>query len=71
MDRIGGTMKPYGTRYQIVMVDDGTDDSTAEVAEVAAGQQPIRFLGVSATAVSGARVATGLLAAMRSRGTSR
>ena len=65
LDRIGRTMTPYGKRYQIIVVDDGSDDETADVAEAMAPRLPVKVFRHGENGGLGRALRTGLLTAMQ------
>jgi dolichol-phosphate mannosyltransferase len=65
LDRIGRTMTPYGKCYQFVVVDDGSVDGTAEVAEAAGARLPVKVVRHRRNGGLGRALRTGLLTAMR------
>lgn len=68
LNRLGRTMVAYGRRYQIVVVDDGSRDGTASVAEAAAETLPIKVVRHPHNRGLGAALRTGLLTAIREGG---
>jgi dolichol-phosphate mannosyltransferase len=65
IERIGRTMADYGKRFQIVVVDDGSVDGTAEVAEAAAAHLPVKVVRHERNGGLGRALRTGLLVALK------
>ena len=65
LERIGRTMTAYGKQYQIVVVDDGSDDKTADVAEAVASRLPVKVVRHRQNGGLGRALRTGLLTGMK------
>ena len=68
LDRIGWALGNTKNAFQILVVDDGSTDRTAAVAEAAAEKLPIRLLKHSRNKGLGAAIRTGLQEASREDG---
>lgn len=62
--RIKETLVNQTFRYQVIVVDDGSRDRTAELAEAAAKDMPLRLIQHEVNGGLGAALQTGLQAAM-------
>jgi len=65
LDRIHDSLDGLKTRYEVVVVDDGSEDNTVEVVEQRAARMPIRILRHETNLGYGAALQTGLLEASR------
>jgi dolichol-phosphate mannosyltransferase len=64
LDRVGRTMAAYGRRYQIIVVDDGSTDGTAAVAEAAREFLPVKLVRHPVNQGLGRALRTGLFSAL-------
>lgn len=64
LKRIKETLTGQKFRYQVIVIDDGSMDRTAEIAEAASKDMPLRLIKHEVNGGLGAAVQTGLRAAM-------
>jgi len=64
LDRIRDSLHGLDMTYEVVVVDDGSDDSTVEIVEQRAARMPIRILRHQRNSGYGAALQTGLLEAI-------
>jgi len=65
LDRISASLTEAGANYEIIVVDDGSDDGTASIAAHASTRMPIHLIRHSVNMGYGAAMRTGMLAASR------
>jgi len=63
--RIRETLVGQSFRYQVIVVDDGSKDRTAEIAEAAAKEMPLRLVRHEVNKGLGTAIQTGLSEAMK------
>ncbi|WP_075089441.1 glycosyltransferase family 2 protein [Verrucomicrobium spinosum] len=60
LDRLQASLNAMGRQYEIIVVDDGSRDRTAEIAEAAAGRMPVRLVQHTVNQGLGRAMQTGL-----------
>ncbi len=68
LERLGSTLTNANLQFQIIVVDDGSQDRTADVARDAARRWPVEIVSHSQNQGLGGAVRTGLTEAMRDDG---
>lgn len=68
LESISGALASRGWPYRVIVVDDGSDDGTAEIAERASSRLPVRLVRHDVNRGLGGALQTGLLQALRAGG---